>query len=393
MVRNVDSPSKFLMYPRFLQVMINAQVYDLSSHTTKYTSFVLTQKVFANIRRIGKGFSGVETPLFDTMLVQPQVQDAAEVKEDEDDIEALEITKLKHRVKRLKTIRRSKSSGFIEVHEELDANEDVTLVDVDIAIEIDADTQERMEEDVTPIKEINAVKPEPTVFNDEEEKEDLDRAKVLQQQYDQKQENIDWNIVAEQMQEKHLDNIKKYQSLKRKPISVRPIFKREYNHVQTFLKSDRDEEPAKKRAVEEILLQESFKKLRTEVEASVVEFKVKALQVKYPLIDWEIYSEGSRITKEKFSTAMPTHDKEKALWAELTRLYEPNVDDVFWKLQRYMHYPIIWKLHSNNKVHQVSLTTRRLQVEEDSEVARDLVMKIFMKANQPKSKSLDTSSN
>nr|GEU32417.1 hypothetical protein [Tanacetum cinerariifolium] len=53
MVRNVDSPSKFLMYPRFLQLMINAQVDDLSSHNTKYTSPALTQKVFTNMRRIG----------------------------------------------------------------------------------------------------------------------------------------------------------------------------------------------------------------------------------------------------------------------------------------------------------------------------------------------------
>nr|GEV14967.1 hypothetical protein [Tanacetum cinerariifolium] len=42
---------------------------DLSSHTTKYTSLALTQKVFANMRRVGKGFSGVETPLFKGMLV------------------------------------------------------------------------------------------------------------------------------------------------------------------------------------------------------------------------------------------------------------------------------------------------------------------------------------
>nr|GEY48864.1 hypothetical protein [Tanacetum cinerariifolium] len=38
---------------------------DLSKHTTRYISPVLTQKVFANMRRIGKGFSGVETPLFE----------------------------------------------------------------------------------------------------------------------------------------------------------------------------------------------------------------------------------------------------------------------------------------------------------------------------------------
>nr|GEX95448.1 hypothetical protein [Tanacetum cinerariifolium] len=54
---------------------------DLSTHTTKYTSPALTQKVFANIRRVGKGFFGVETLLFEA--------------------QALEITKLKIRVKKL----------------------------------------------------------------------------------------------------------------------------------------------------------------------------------------------------------------------------------------------------------------------------------------------------
>nr|GEV45902.1 hypothetical protein [Tanacetum cinerariifolium] len=64
--------------------MINAQVDDLSSHNTKYTSLALTQKVFANMRRIGKGFSGVDTPLFDCMLVQQQVQDVEDATEDDD---------------------------------------------------------------------------------------------------------------------------------------------------------------------------------------------------------------------------------------------------------------------------------------------------------------------
>nr|GEX52940.1 putative ribonuclease H-like domain-containing protein [Tanacetum cinerariifolium] len=52
LVRNVDSPSKFYMYPHFLQLIIRKQVGDLSTHTTKYTSPALTQKVFANIRRV-----------------------------------------------------------------------------------------------------------------------------------------------------------------------------------------------------------------------------------------------------------------------------------------------------------------------------------------------------
>nr|GEV72251.1 hypothetical protein [Tanacetum cinerariifolium] len=107
LVRNVDSSSKFLMYPQFLQLMINAQVDDLSTHNTKYTSPALTQKVFANIRRIGKGFSGVDTPLFDGMLVEQQVQAVEDDAEDEDDDNVL-----KQRVKSLEKKRQFKSSGL-----------------------------------------------------------------------------------------------------------------------------------------------------------------------------------------------------------------------------------------------------------------------------------------
>nr|GEX37950.1 hypothetical protein [Tanacetum cinerariifolium] len=79
MVRNVDSPSKFLIYPRFLQVVMDNQVDDMITPNTRYTSPALTQKVFANIRRVRKDFSGVETPLFASMLVQPQPQAEEEV--------------------------------------------------------------------------------------------------------------------------------------------------------------------------------------------------------------------------------------------------------------------------------------------------------------------------
>nr|GEW29161.1 hypothetical protein [Tanacetum cinerariifolium] len=73
LVRNVDSPTKFYMYPRFLQLMIRKQVGDLSTHTTKYTSPALTRKVFANMRRAGKGFFRVYTPLFEGMVVAQEV--------------------------------------------------------------------------------------------------------------------------------------------------------------------------------------------------------------------------------------------------------------------------------------------------------------------------------
>nr|GEW23458.1 uncharacterized mitochondrial protein AtMg00810-like [Tanacetum cinerariifolium] len=75
LVKNVDILTKFYMYLRFLQLMIRKQVGDLSTHTTKYTSFALTQKVFANMRQVGKGFFSVDTPLFEGMLVAQEVEE------------------------------------------------------------------------------------------------------------------------------------------------------------------------------------------------------------------------------------------------------------------------------------------------------------------------------
>nr|GFB76664.1 hypothetical protein [Tanacetum cinerariifolium] len=58
--------------------MIRVQVGDLSSHTTKYSSPALTQKVFSYIKRVGKGFSKVETPLFEGIIVAQQADDVAD---------------------------------------------------------------------------------------------------------------------------------------------------------------------------------------------------------------------------------------------------------------------------------------------------------------------------
>nr|GEV58088.1 xylulose kinase-1 [Tanacetum cinerariifolium] len=61
---------------------------DLSTHTTKYTSPVLTHKVFANIRRVGKGFSRVETPLFEGMLVGQEIEEEGDADEHVKDVTA-----------------------------------------------------------------------------------------------------------------------------------------------------------------------------------------------------------------------------------------------------------------------------------------------------------------
>nr|GFB92998.1 hypothetical protein [Tanacetum cinerariifolium] len=128
--------------------------------------------------------------------------------------------------------------------------------------------------------------------------------------------------------------------------------------------------------------QESAKKLKTleevpgEVKSSeeVPEEKVKemmqlvpvekvfveALQVKHPIIDWKVYTEGQRsywkITSEGNSQHQPaTNDKEKEIWVELKRMFEPDVEDYLWThTQSLMHALVEWKLYDTCGVHHVS---------------------------------------
>nr|GEW95815.1 hypothetical protein [Tanacetum cinerariifolium] len=189
-------------------VVINAQVDDLSSHTIKYTSPALTQKVFANMRRVGKGFSGVETLLFAKMLVQLQPPDAEEENEVkvpnapqapittppqappappssppheqptdtsessmtllntlmETSQEEGQEVKEKEEIKAFWFKELMKGGGKIAA---IDADEDITLMDAETQVDMNAKVQGRIVDvSAAAIKEFNAVKP--TVFDDEE---------------------------------------------------------------------------------------------------------------------------------------------------------------------------------------------------------------------------------
>ncbi|GKB65734.1 hypothetical protein Tco_0927146 [Tanacetum coccineum] len=70
MVKNLDNVGKVLMYPRFIQVFMDNQIEGMTTHDEIYISPSHTKKIFANMRRLGKGFFGRDTPLFPTMMVQ-----------------------------------------------------------------------------------------------------------------------------------------------------------------------------------------------------------------------------------------------------------------------------------------------------------------------------------
>ncbi|GJW00471.1 hypothetical protein Tco_1555722 [Tanacetum coccineum] len=73
MVKNLENKYKFLMYPRFLQLFLNKDSRLNTSHKRLYIAPALTHKVFSNMKRGSMGFSGVETALFPTMLVNEQL--------------------------------------------------------------------------------------------------------------------------------------------------------------------------------------------------------------------------------------------------------------------------------------------------------------------------------
>ncbi|GJU89592.1 hypothetical protein Tco_1302015 [Tanacetum coccineum] len=114
------------------------------------------------------------------------------------------------------------------------------------------------------------------------------------------------------------------------------------------------------------------------------------------------------LVKKRFSSTEPTVDKEKELWVKLKRLFKPYDDDTLWKLQRYMHDPLKWRLYDTCGVHHVStkrghnifmlvekdypltralmtvMLANKLQVNESSEMANGLLKKIFILANNPR---------
>ncbi|GJZ97306.1 hypothetical protein Tco_0669759, partial [Tanacetum coccineum] len=58
----------------FVQVFLEKQLEGMSSHKRIYVTPSHTKKIFGNMKRVGKGFSGRETPLFPIMVVQDQAE-------------------------------------------------------------------------------------------------------------------------------------------------------------------------------------------------------------------------------------------------------------------------------------------------------------------------------
>ncbi|GJS21801.1 hypothetical protein Tco_0450433 [Tanacetum coccineum] len=114
---------------------------------------------------------------------------------------------------------------------------------------------------------------------------------------------------------------------------------------------------------------------------------------------------SSRKVQERYNSSGLTEDKEIELWVELKMLFEPNVENLL-ELPKYMHDPLKWWLYDMCAVHHVStekgqdifmlvekdypltkglatlMLSNKLRVDQQSEMADELLTKIYNIANK-----------
>nr|GEU98289.1 hypothetical protein [Tanacetum cinerariifolium] len=150
MMKSLEGGVKFYLFLRFLQVYLDKQVEGMASHNEMYVISSHTKKIFANMRRMGAGFSGV--------FHLQEVKDAQAKK-----IAALKkkVTKLtkwkKSKSRRLGRLKKFGSGKRVKsplVKDSLGAQEDTSKqgrmieeIDQNLKISLDDETQGRTNDD------------------------------------------------------------------------------------------------------------------------------------------------------------------------------------------------------------------------------------------------------
>ncbi|GJV07582.1 hypothetical protein Tco_1345238 [Tanacetum coccineum] len=213
---------------------------------------------------------------------------------------------------------------------------------------------------------------------------------------------------------------------------IRPIFEKVWDQVHSFVPMDSEEEGQRlKRAGQDVEAKPAKRQRTKEVSESVQEqtnkepktnelsqeqlnqmviivpdegINVEALQTKYPIIGWEVYSED---TMQFWKIIRVGNHTEIELWVELKMLFEPDAEKLL-ELPKYMHDSLKWWLYDMCAVHHVStekgqdifmlvekdypltkglatlMLCNKLRVDQQSEMADELLIKIYNIANRPR---------
>nr|GEU94505.1 hypothetical protein [Tanacetum cinerariifolium] len=318
------------------------QVGDLSTRATRFISPALTQKVFANMRRVRKGFSGVETPLFEGMLAARQLAEEgiAEEQVQADDAVAaavqenvtqdkLEIIKLKARVKRLEKANKVKSSKLRRLRK----------VGASKRIESSDDMED--------------------VFNQGRMIEDLDKDEGIELDHEEINKDIDWDAVIDHVNKKSKNPqyIKRYQGMKKRPQTESEARK----NIMIYLKNTAGYK------------MDFFKGMSYDEIYPIFQARFDANMRKVPVVDYQIVLVDNKprfkiikadethqlyisfitllknfdredlenlwgIVKKRFSTSKPTNFSDEYLLLTLKTMFEkPDGQDAVWKSQRSVH--------------------------------------------------------
>nr|GEV83798.1 uncharacterized mitochondrial protein AtMg00810-like [Tanacetum cinerariifolium] len=202
-------------------------------------------------------------------------------------------------------------------------------------------------------------------------------------------------MIAKYLQDHSGWKVKHFKGMSLEQIKEKfiPVWKQ----IEDFVPMDSKKEGDRVKRKGLRLEQESAKKVKTSEEVS--EEYLKTMMQLVPI------EELWTLVKETLSIRQATSDKKKELWVELKRLYEPDVEDQLWtQTQALMHDPVEWRLYDTCGVHHVLsrdqeifmlverdyplrkglaivMISNKLQVENYSQMANDLIQKIYKIAN------------
>nr|GEZ81154.1 hypothetical protein [Tanacetum cinerariifolium]GEZ81176.1 hypothetical protein [Tanacetum cinerariifolium]GEZ81182.1 hypothetical protein [Tanacetum cinerariifolium]GEZ84280.1 hypothetical protein [Tanacetum cinerariifolium] len=134
-------------YPRSVQVFLDNQLEGMDRHNAIFVISSHTKKVFANMKREEKDFSGKVTLLIETMMVQAPEDIVLELEEAKT-AQAKEITSLKKRVKKLEKKRKSRTSGIKRLRKVKIAMRVESSTEASLGDQEDASKQETMTDNI-----------------------------------------------------------------------------------------------------------------------------------------------------------------------------------------------------------------------------------------------------
>ncbi|GJS36434.1 hypothetical protein Tco_0534816 [Tanacetum coccineum] len=383
----------------FIQIFLNKHKRHLLPHKRTYAAPTLTQKLFSNMRRVSKGYTRVDILLFPTMLTAPEsspsritsspslspqthlstsqqlltppfmqtIHDAEKpasmphdssqprvqsLGSDEGSLTLNELTvlytTLSKKVEDLQNDLKQKKLTYGAAYTKLI----LRVKKLEYKGRNSADTEILLEEPTELLEDLGSVyirrsaekRKGKAIMKEDESIQKKTKKYHAQQNRSSSKAEVRKNMCM------YLKNQGGYKQSHFKGMSyedIRPIFERP---------------PAKRQKIGEVSGSIEEQSVGKEKEVSKEELKKLLVIV---LVE-EVYIEALQrfdrddleklwdLVKKKFSSTEPTVDKEKVLWVDLKRLFEPNDDDTLWKLQRYMHDTLKWRLYDTCGVHHVS---------------------------------------